>query len=553
MAGLAQRLAGWPVPVVVGLLLVAALAVFAPGQTALPPSDRDEARFVQATKQMLETGNYLDIRFQDDSRYNKPVGIYWLQAAAASAFGGAEAPISAYRIPSWIGAALAVALTAWALLPLTGAPVAVVAALMMGSAVLLHVEARIAKTDAMLLASVLLAQGALARIWLAERSGTATALLFWVAIALGVLLKGPIIALPVVGTLAWVMIAERRLPAQARLRPGLGLGVLVLLVMPWLAAITWVSGGAFWQEAVGVDMMSKVASGMERHGAPPGTHIAVFFATFWPFAVLAPWAAVWLWPRRRERAIGFLLGWLVPTWLVFELVATKLPHYVLIAYPAIAALIALSLDDVAARARPHGALRALMLAVFALPALALTLAGPIGPAVLEQRFVGGAAVLALAAAVLLVMAGRALWHWHLHRFTGFAGAGAVLAYAGLLHFALPSLETVFIAPRLAVDETAWRCGAEGPVALTTFREPSAIFALGTDTILTTGQGAAEALLDGRAVMAFVGDEVMMEFASIIGPRAVALDRINGFNYSNGREVHLTLYALDREPGEPCVP
>jgi 4-amino-4-deoxy-L-arabinose transferase-like glycosyltransferase len=401
----------------------------------------------------------------------------------------------------------------------------------------------------MLLATLLLAQGALARIWLAERSGTLMALIFWVAVALGLLLKGPVIALPVLATLVWMMVAERRLPSRAGLRPGLGLGVLVLLVAPWLVAISWVSGGAFWGEWASAVM--RTPAGSAPFGTPPGSNLALFFGTFWPFAVLAPWAAVWLWPRKRERPVAFLLGWLVPTWLVLELIPAKLPHDELITYPAIAGLIALSLDDIAARLRPHVALRVLMLVAFALPALMLAMAGPLGPALIEQRFVLGAALLALAAAVPLVLAARALWRWQLHAFTGFAGLGAVLAYAGLLHFALPTLDTVFMAPRLATDEALWRCGEEGPVALTTYREPSAIFSLGTDTLLTDGPGAAEALLDGRAVMAFVGDEQMMAFASIIGPRAVALDRINGVNYVDGGEVHLTLYALDREPGEPC--
>ncbi len=62
-------------------LVVAALLMILPGFFAIPPTDRDEARFAQATKQMIESGDYVDIRFQDDVRYKKPVGIYWLQAA----------------------------------------------------------------------------------------------------------------------------------------------------------------------------------------------------------------------------------------------------------------------------------------------------------------------------------------------------------------------------------------------------------------------------------------------------------------------------------------
>jgi 4-amino-4-deoxy-L-arabinose transferase-like glycosyltransferase len=97
-------------------LLVVCLLGFLPGIFQIPPVDRDEAYFAQATKQMIETGDYVDIRYQDDVRYRKPVGIYWLQAAVvntASALGLANArtTIWFYRMPSLIGAIGAVLLT----------------------------------------------------------------------------------------------------------------------------------------------------------------------------------------------------------------------------------------------------------------------------------------------------------------------------------------------------------------------------------------------------------------------------------------------------------
>ena len=60
------------------------LACFLPGFASLQPMDRDEPRFAQASKQMLETGDFVDIRFQDEARHKKPVGIYWLQSAAVA-------------------------------------------------------------------------------------------------------------------------------------------------------------------------------------------------------------------------------------------------------------------------------------------------------------------------------------------------------------------------------------------------------------------------------------------------------------------------------------
>ena len=90
-------------------LTLCGLVLFLPGFFNIPAIDRDEARFAQATKQMVESGDFVDIRFQDDVRYKKPVGIYWLQSAvveAASALGlpRAQLRIWLYRIPSLIGA-----------------------------------------------------------------------------------------------------------------------------------------------------------------------------------------------------------------------------------------------------------------------------------------------------------------------------------------------------------------------------------------------------------------------------------------------------------------
>src|SRR2546423_6547851 len=151
----------------VAFLTLCGLLLFLPGFFNIPPIDRDEARFAQATKQMVETGDFVDIRFQDEVRYKKPVGVYWLQAAAvesASALGlpRAQVRIWLYRVPSLIGAIGAVLLTYWTALPFVTRRGAILAALMMCSSVLLGVEARLAKTDAMLLLTVVAAHEAFA-------------------------------------------------------------------------------------------------------------------------------------------------------------------------------------------------------------------------------------------------------------------------------------------------------------------------------------------------------------------------------------------------------
>src|SRR5262245_19907881 len=168
-----------------GVLALVVLICILPGFFATPPTDRDESRFAQATKQMIETGEYVDIRFQDEIRYKKPVGIYWLQAGVvktAQALGVPQAisTIWLYRIPSLIGAIAAVLLTYWAALAFVSRRAALLAGLMMASCILLSVEGRIAKTDAALLATIVAAMGAVGRLYLPEQRQRMDARASWI-------------------------------------------------------------------------------------------------------------------------------------------------------------------------------------------------------------------------------------------------------------------------------------------------------------------------------------------------------------------------------------
>jgi 4-amino-4-deoxy-L-arabinose transferase-like glycosyltransferase len=324
----------------VAVLAVTALLAFLPGFFQIPPVDRDEARFAQATKQMLDSGEYVDIRFQDEVRYKKPVGIYWLQAAVvktADALGvrGAHEKIWLYRIPSLLGAIGAVLLTYWAALAFVSRRGAVLAGLMMATSILLGVEARLAKTDAMLLLTCVAAMGAMARAYLSEQrkgaglAGSALPAIFWTALAAGVLIKGPLIVMFVGLTVLTLAACDRSVRWFGALKPAAGAIWFCLLVLPWFIAIVSKSGSSFFVQSVGHDMMAKVVSVQEAHGAPPGYYFALFWVTFWPGATLAAMAVPSIWAARREKGAKFLLAWIVPAWLVLELVVTKLPHYVL--------------------------------------------------------------------------------------------------------------------------------------------------------------------------------------------------------------------------------
>jgi len=223
----------------VAVLLVLALLAFLPGFISLQPIDRDEPRFAQATKQMLESGDFVDIRLQDEARHKKPVGIYWMQAtvvAAAEALGVPEArtTIALYRIPSLLGALTTVAITYWAGLCLGLARrEAFLAGAFMATSILLGIEARFAKTDAVLTACSVAVMGGLALAYLQRerRLSPGLTFVFWLAMAIALLVKGPIT--PMIAGLAALVLSIRERSGRwlAALRPGWGLLLVVVIVL----------------------------------------------------------------------------------------------------------------------------------------------------------------------------------------------------------------------------------------------------------------------------------------------------------------------------------
>src|SRR5581483_9568296 len=101
-------------------------------------------------------------------------------------------------------------------------------------------------------------------------------------------------------------------------------------------AILVATGGGFASDSVGNDFAGKLLHGQESHGAPPGYFLLLAFVTFWPGSIALAAAARLAWRERRDTATRYLIAWLVPFWLVLELVPTKLPHYALPLYPALA-------------------------------------------------------------------------------------------------------------------------------------------------------------------------------------------------------------------------
>ncbi|MEQ8405207.1 MAG: glycosyltransferase family 39 protein [Oceanicaulis sp.] len=536
------------------VLMLLAIAALAPGLFSVPAMDRDESRYAQASRQMMETGDYLNIKLQDEDRHKQPAGTYWLQSLFAQPFGGADAPIGAHRLPGFILALLAVAITAWLGARLFGPGTGLMAGVILATTVVLAVEARTAKTDAILLGVGMIAQASLMMLMVQVKErrpgfiGWPAAM--WAALGASLLVKGPIFLMVTALTLI-VFTAWKRDPGLLlKVRPLPGVALALAIFAPWFIAINLETDWAFAQTAVGYSMLDKVGEAQEAHAGPIGFHLVATLFTLWPGVALLPLGLAAAWTMRGEDRVKFLIAWIVPTYIVFELVATKLPHYTLPSFPALALLIALGLGragDLLASTRLKAA-HVIFAGLAVLVAFVLG-AFPAGGTLYLQSEPNFAAWLSLAFAGLAAAAIVALALKPSGSRLIATGVAAAALYACVFAVAIPSMDKLWPSERVGrlVDQVT---GCETlTLATSGYEEPSNMVYLGTGVFLADEpvQAANVLLSDPRCGLAVVDAGGILEFGQRIqegGGTLRLLATVEGHNYVKGDDLALGLYTLE---------
>ena len=254
------------------------------------------------------------------------------------------------------------------------------------------------------------------------------------------------------------------------------------------------------------------------------------------------------WRGRAEPGVRFALCWLVPSWLVFELVPTKLPHYALPCFGALAWLMAATL------ARPmRDAERWLGAGLELAVATGFAVAG----AVAASLF-GGAASLAWVAlaAGLYTAAGVGGGFWLLRRRPGLAmavaGVAGVLAHGVLVGGLAPTLDRLWLSKRIAADVARASPNGfqKGPPAVAGYEEPSLVFALGAPTELGAADDAADAIGEGRPAVVEAAQDAAFRAAIAQGDVSARVTAVeSGLDYSSGHAQVLRLY--EPKPAAPA--
>ncbi len=331
------------------LLFMLALGLALTGAGALPLIDRDEPRFAEASREMLERGDFIVPYFNAAPRLQKPPLANWCQAASFKLFGQSE---RSARLPSALAAALTALVVYGFARRLYGGDTGFWAGLVFTLSLQTWVLAKAATADMLLALFVTLGMRA---GWELVQSQAPPACrqagwwcVFYGSIALGFLAKGPLALLPAATVIAYAAWTKQK-DLNRAMRFELGLPLAIFIVGLWAVPAIQMTHGDYFRVGIGQQVIGRSLGVMDSHGARGAVgyvlllpfYFVSIFLSFFPWSVfLVPMALFWRKAGNRTAAENYLITGVLLLFLALTPIRTKLPHYTFPAFPALAVLFA---------------------------------------------------------------------------------------------------------------------------------------------------------------------------------------------------------------------
>jgi 4-amino-4-deoxy-L-arabinose transferase-like glycosyltransferase len=319
------------------LLLLALFLSFFVTLGWLPLFDLDEGAFSEATREMVESGNYLTTYLNGDLRFDKPIFIYWFQALSLHLFGPNE---FAVRLPSAIAAMLWVWATYLFTARYSDSRRAFIAAFAMSASLQITIIAKAAIADALLNLFIALAMFALYRLY--ETRENRYIYLTFLFVGLGTLTKGPVaIMIPlVVSFLFFLFKGAWRFWIKSVFNP-LGIGIFLAVAAPWYILEYLDQGEKFINGFFLKHNISRFSGAMEGHYGSLIYYVPVLLVGLLPFTSLYLKVLASVKKFMSSDLHLFLLLWFAFVFIFFSFSGTKLPHYIIYGYTPLFILVGL--------------------------------------------------------------------------------------------------------------------------------------------------------------------------------------------------------------------
>ncbi len=296
--------------------------------------DVDEAIFGEATREMVETRDFITPTYNYRVRYDKPVFIYWVMAGPVKWFG---ANSFGARFHSAAAGALLVLLVALFGRAVFGVAAGRWAGVIAATSLHLFLLGRMAFTDITL--TLLMAAGWMALYFSTERRSPGWFALAGLALGLATLTKGPVaLVLPGLTWLVWLLWRRELWATLRATRCWWGVLLYAAVLAPWCYAIYRAHQWDFYQSFLGYHNLDRLTRTQSGHGGPVFTFLVVVAVGLAPWGGFALSGAIDAVRRRAADAEGraalYLLLWLAGVIGLFSLSKTKLPNYIAPCYPA---------------------------------------------------------------------------------------------------------------------------------------------------------------------------------------------------------------------------
>ena len=539
------------------LLAVVTVYLFAATRTSL--WDRDEPRFARAAYEMVESGNYLYPTFNGELRPDKPIMIYWLMTVPVRVFAFLGPNALPVRFVAAFGTAFSCLFTFLIAKRLYNERTALWAAGILASNLLVFMIGTAATADSVLLPAMIAALWLFYRALDLGRFTILSTLGLGAALGFALLAKGPVGLLPVLVIL--VVLLMRKRATATRFCRFFGPTLIAVLIgvglfLAWAIPANNATHGAFYHEGIGKHVIGRSTNAMESHGGNFFLYLPYYFIvpifTFFPWSLHMPAAiATAVGGRLGGRtARELVLGWVLPIIVLMTFVATKLPHYVILAFPALAILTAafitarrddrLSLWD---RKLLRGGIW-----FYGVPNVIIAAGLIAAPFILGSSWPGKVA--GIVAAVILIVGGLLINKYQLKEDTDRSTPAMIktfaAAFAVILLFVMPAIDQTKLSYQIAQivrDGTS----PDTATGYCDFREPSLNFYIGRH-MQTVDQAdvAAWFSLHQQAVLV-----IPQELYDQLNPKPTnvsVLGQANGFNYANGQRD--TILALVKDATRP---
>jgi len=529
-----------------------ALLAFLPGLGRVVLFDRDEPRFAEAARQMMLRGDYLVPYFNDEPRLHKPPLSNWIATAAYRVVG----------VNEWgarLGSALAGVLTCLLVFLFARSAfnlrTGLLAGIITATTLQIVVMGRTGTADSMQLLTVVACFFGVWKVLEGDRRFRWYALIYGSVLA-GGLLKGPVVAAILI--LAALLLALLRRDRQVLTRLHLVGGMLAAIALAciWFIPANRATHGAFLEVGIGHHIIERAFStAMDGHKGPFFYYLALLPVAFFPWIALLPSSAVALWREREEwRRSAFFIAWALAPFLLFSFLKTKLPHYVLPAYPALAIIAAWGLDRAmtGAERMSRSWAKWLGIGLFGLVALAIITALAV---VVPYRDFEKMEVSALSAATLLFVMGWFAIADIVNRKENLLvvnfGCGMLLFTLVVGLFCLPEFNRYSITPALA--KAVRQAAPEGEEVLALgYQEPSLVFYSRRHVEIIPRWGVvAERLKAGRPFLCVVDEKHVGKMPEDIKAELYEVGTVDGVMPSNAQWGELKLFVPREERGAPA--